>query len=141
MASGKGLVPDYTFASPSDFGNDPLKVRESVYDFHAWGAVIINSNATALLNAAVTQGNASYDPSGACQIILNSARDQTVSSTYILPTMTAIQKQVTSLFGRSWINHLLQGNGSSSDLHMDVSPQAISPGISVSALLLNPPRI
>lgn len=54
-----GAVPGYTFVSPEDFGNDPLNVRESVYNFHAWAAVIINANATALLDNAVRQGNSS----------------------------------------------------------------------------------
>jgi len=138
IASGGGIAPGYTFASVSDFGNDPLKVRESVYDFHAWAAVIINPNATALLDAAVRQGNASYDPLGACQIIYNSARDQTTSSTYILPSLSGLQKQIVSVFGRTWINHLLQSNISSSDMHMDVSPQAISPGIEFTVYDLRP---
>lgn len=49
---------------PSDFNNDPIAVRQFVYDEHAWAAIIVNSNATALLTAAVRNGNSSYDPSG-----------------------------------------------------------------------------
>ena len=129
IMKGGGIVPGYTFAPSSQFDNDPLKVRESVYDFHAWAAVIVNPNATALLDTAVRQGNASYDPLGACQIIYNSARDQTTASSYIVPSMTALQKQIVTTFGRSWINHLRENNVSPADMHMDVSPQAISPGI------------
>ena len=138
LINGGGIVPGYTFASPDKFGNDPLKVRESVYDFHAWAAIIINPNATALLDAAVRQGNASYDPLGACQIIYNSARDQTTASSYIVPSMTTLQKQVVATFGRAWIPHLLQNNVSVADMHIDVSPQAISPGIEFTLYDLRP---
>lgn len=133
-----GSVPGYTFASPEDFDNDPLKVRESVYDFNAWAAVIINPNATALLEAAVREGNASYDPLGACQIVYNSARDQTTSSSYIVPSMTTLQKRVVTDFGRAWIPYLLQQNISVTDMHVDVSPQAISPGIEFTVYDLRP---
>ncbi|KAF1845577.1 uncharacterized protein K460DRAFT_337932 [Cucurbitaria berberidis CBS 394.84] len=133
-----GAVPGYTFALPTHFGNDPLKVRESVYDFDAWAAVIINPNATALLEAAVREGNASYDPLGACQIVYNSARDQTTSSSYIVPSMTVIQKRVVTNFGRAWITHLLQNNVSATELNLEISPQAISPGIEFTMYDLRP---
>ena len=133
-----GVVPGYTFASPGDFDNDPLRVRDNVYDFHAWAAVIINPNATAMLEAAVRQGNASYDPLGACQIIYNSARDQTTSSTYIVPSMNTLQKRVVTDFGRAWIAHLLENNVSVIDMHVDVSPQALTPGIEFTVYDLRP---
>lgn len=133
-----GNAPGYTFASPDQFDNDILKVRESVYDFHAWAAVVINPNATAMLEAAVRDGNSSYDPLGACQITYNSARDQTTSSSYIVPSMTVLQKRVVSDFGRAWITHLLSQNMSVEDMHMATSPQAISPGIEFSVYDLRP---
>lgn len=133
-----GVVPGYTLASPSKFNNDPLKVRQSVYDFNAWAAVVINPNATALLEAAVREGNASYDPLGACHIVYNSARDQTTSSSYIVPSLTALQKRVINEFGRAWIGHLLRNNISTADMNMDVAPQAISPGIQFTVYDLRP---
>ncbi|KAL1793019.1 hypothetical protein ACET3X_008001 [Alternaria dauci] len=133
-----GVVPGYTFAPPGDFDNDPFKVRESVYNFHAWAAVVINSNATAMLEAAVRQGNATYDPLGACQIIYNSARDQTTSSTYIVPSMTTLQKRVVTDFGRAWIAHLLRNNMSAIDMHIDIAPQALTPGIEFAVYDLRP---
>lgn len=138
ILKGGGIVPGYTFAPPSDFDNDPLKVRQSVYDFNAWAAVVINPNATALLEAAVRQGNASYDPLGACQIIYNSARDQTTSSSYLLPSMTVLQKRVVTDFGRAWIAHLLASNVSASSMNLDIAPQAISPGIEFTVYDLRP---
>ncbi|KAF2733711.1 hypothetical protein EJ04DRAFT_553156 [Polyplosphaeria fusca] len=129
--------PGYTFRPPSDFDNDPLKVRESVWQFEAWAAVIVNPNATALLQAAVLEGNSSYDPLGACQIIYNSARDQTVASSYILPSMVTLQKIAVSSFGRAWIERLSQ-NTSFSNLDITAAPQAISPGIEFTMYDLRP---
>ena len=68
---GYGSLP------PSDFNNDPLQVRQAVYDFKAWAAIVINPNATAMLYSAVQNGNTSYDPRGACQLIYQDARDDT----------------------------------------------------------------
>ncbi|UPX17674.1 uncharacterized protein EKO05_0008015 [Ascochyta rabiei] len=135
MLDEGGIVPSYTLRSAGDFDFDPLKVRESVYDFRAWAAVIINPNATAVLDHAIRQGNASYDPSGACQIIYNSARDQTTTSSYIVPSLTALQKRVVHSFGSFWVPHLqvdLQ------TLRIDMSPQALSPGIDFTTYDLRP---
>ena len=133
----KGHHLGYTFRPPSDFGNDPLQVRESVYDFKAWAAIIINANATALLEAAVREGNSSYDPLGACQIIYNSARDQTTASSFILPAMTVIQKIVVSNFGKEWIAKIL-ATTAPDDLNLATAPQAISPGIEFTMYDLRP---
>ncbi|KAJ4321333.1 hypothetical protein N0V94_002965 [Neodidymelliopsis sp. IMI 364377] len=135
MLDAGGIVPSYVHRSPHDFDDDPLKVRESIYDFHAWGAVIINANATALLTNAIMQGNASYDPFGACQIVYNSARDQTTASSFIVPSLTKLQKQVVSTFGRTWIPHL---QNDFSNLRIDISPQALSPGIEFTTYDLRP---
>ena len=133
-----GVEPGYTFASPDRFDNDPLKVRESVYNFEAWAAVVINPNATALLEAAVREGNSSYDPLGACQITYSSARDQTTTSSYIVPSLTMLQKRVVHDFGRAWVAHLLQSNVSVNHMNMDVAPQGISPGIQFTVYDLRP---
>ncbi|KAJ4301246.1 hypothetical protein N0V90_003337 [Kalmusia sp. IMI 367209] len=127
----------YTFRSPADFGHDPLKVRESVYDFQAWGAIVINANATALLEAAVRDRNSSYDPLGSCQLIINSARDQSTTSSYIIPAFTAIQKVAVSNFGRQWIPRLL-ANASTDNSDLGAVPQAVSPGIEFTIYDLRP---
>ncbi|OCK85004.1 hypothetical protein K432DRAFT_413608 [Lepidopterella palustris CBS 459.81] len=77
-----GIIhPGCRFRTPADFWNDPMRVRESVYNQDTWAAVVMNPNATAMLRAAVEQGNTSYDPKRTGQIIVNSARDQNVAST------------------------------------------------------------
>lgn len=135
MLNSDGVVPDYIVRSPQDFDNDPLEVREGVFDFDVWAAVVINANATTLLDHAIRQGNASYDPSGACQVIYNSARDQTTTSSYIVPSLTALQKRVVATFGRAWVSRL---QNDLQDLRIDTTPQALSPGIDFTTYDLRP---
>ena len=54
----------YITMPPSAFGNDPIAVRQAIYDFKAHAAIIVNSNATASLRQAVDQGRSNYDPNG-----------------------------------------------------------------------------
>ena len=61
----------------ANFGGDPMRVRQAVYDQQAWAAVIVNANATSLLYSAVNNGNVSYDPMGACQLVFIDSRDDT----------------------------------------------------------------
>jgi len=129
--------PGYTIRPPSDFDNDPLNVRRSVYEFHAWAAVIINANATAAVTDAVRNGDKAYDPRGACQIIYNTARDQTTTASYIDPSLTVFQKNVISNFGREWLTHLLR-SASPANLNLATAPQAITPGIEFTMYDLRP---
>ncbi|KAF1929880.1 uncharacterized protein M421DRAFT_131915 [Didymella exigua CBS 183.55] len=135
MTAAGGSMPTYTLISPEDFDNDPLKVREAVYDMHVWAAVVINANATALLDSAIRQGNASYDPAGACQVIYSTARDQTVASSDIVPSLTTLQKRVVSTFGASWILHL---QDDLPNLRINDAPHALSPGIEFTTYDLRP---
>ena len=135
MTRAGDIAPAYVFKSPEDFNNEPLDVREAVYDMHFWAAVVINANATALLDSAIRHGNASYEPAGACQVIYNTARDQTVASSYIVPSLIAVQRRVVSTFGASWILHL---QDDLSDLRITDAPQALSPGIEFTTYDLRP---
>ncbi|KAM0495747.1 hypothetical protein ACHAQF_007064 [Verticillium nonalfalfae] len=63
----------------SQFGYDPLKVRASVYKWNSWAAIVINPNATALLQQAVETGNTSYDPTGVVQIIYQTFASQFIA--------------------------------------------------------------
>ncbi|KAF7136768.1 hypothetical protein CNMCM5793_006237 [Aspergillus hiratsukae] len=114
----------YRIRSPADFNYDPWAVRQGVYDEHAYAAIIINPNATTLLYDAVTNGNSSYDPNGAAQFIVNSARDQTTYSSVIDPALSSFQLQVLAEFGPRWIRTLAEQS-------MDISrvPQAVNPAI------------
>lgn len=122
---------------PSTYNNDPMAVRQAVYDEHIWAAIIINANATALLREAVETGNASYDPMGVAQFIYNEARDETVADIYIVPFINELETQVTSQFGAMWAKQVLT-NSTLSRATMARAPQAISPAIGFSTYNLRP---
>lgn len=127
----------YKTVLPSTFNNDPLQVREAVYKQKAWAAVVVNSNATALLQQAVEQGNASYDPLGACQVIYVAARDQETIFSYLLPQLNVLQTEATSAFGKMWSGMVLQ-NASIPRENLQRVPQALSPAIGFSQFSLRP---
>ena len=122
---------------PAIFDNDPMQVRQAVYDFKAYAAIVINANATALLQQAVQQGNASYDPLGACQTIWVEARDQDTINSYVLPSLTKLQTEVTSQFGQTWTGTVLH-NTSIPRTNLQAAPQALSPAIGFSMYSLRP---
>ncbi|MCJ1468924.1 hypothetical protein MMC07_007554 [Pseudocyphellaria aurata] len=127
----------YVTMSPSDFDNDPIQVRQAVFDQKAWAAIVINANATALLQQAVQQGNVSYDPLGACQVTYVEARDQDTYSAYILPQLNSLQNEITSAFGSMWLERILH-NGTISVTTLRQAPQALNPAIGFSQYNLRP---
>lgn len=133
-AVGWGSLP------ASDFDYDPIKVREAIYDYKAWAAIIVNANATALLQEAVQNGNASYDPMGAAQVIYVEARDDTTLLNYVIPQLTAFQMAVTAQFGRTWAGEVLAEAGNSANVlaNIQAAPQAVSPAIGFSTFNLRP---
>lgn len=67
--------------------------------------MIVNTNATALLQQAVQQGNTPYDPLGACQVVRVEARDHDTYRSYILPRLNNLQTGITSsleICGPQW---------------------------------------
>ncbi len=132
---GYGSVP------PSQFNNDPMQVRQAIYDYKAWAAFIINANATALLRAAVAQGNASYDPLGAMQLVYVQARDEQTMSNYVMPQLNLLQTQFISTIGQMWAKMVLQDLNASDPTalaNLQNVPQAISPAVGVSTFNLRP---
>lgn len=127
----------YRTIPPSKFNNDPMQVREAVYQHHAWAAIIVNPNATALLRAAVAKGNASYDPLGACQVVFVEARDQTTYPEYIFPELNQLQTDITSKLGTMWTKMVMQ-NTSIPRKNLQAAPQALSPAIGFSSFNLRP---
>jgi hypothetical protein len=118
----------YTVLPASQFNNDPMAVREAVYDWDAWAAVIVNPNATALLRAAVETGNKTYDPTGAVQIIIQTARDQTTVQSYILPYIDMFVSQFQAEFGPMW-SEMVVGNASLSRQNLIAAATAVNPGV------------
>lgn len=92
----------------SDFNYDPIAVRQAVYDWDAWAAIIINPNATALLYEAVQTGNTSYDPMGALQLVFQSSRDDTNWYDFLFPIISAYMTEAVSMVGKEWSTMMLQ---------------------------------
>ena len=127
----------YVNLPPSQFNNDPLAVRQAVYDFHAWAAVIINANATTNLQQAVQTGNAQYDPLGAAQIVYVQAREENTHASYVTPQLAALQTQLASMLGEKWVAPTL-ANASIPRANLQRAPQALSPAVSFSMYNLRP---
>ena len=121
----------------SAYNNDPIAVREAVYQQEAWAAIVINPNATMLLRQAVAIGNSSYDPLGTCQIIYTSSRDQDTYYDYILPMLSQLQTEIQSMFGQQWAAQIL-ANDSISRTTLQKVPQAVNPAIGFSTYDLRP---
>lgn len=127
----------YITMDPAVFDHDPLKVRDAVFDFDAWAAIVVNPNATALLRQAVNTGNSSYDPSGACQVIWVEARDQDTYYSYIIPQLNTLQTSLTAEFGQMWTRTVLSNASINLD-SLKAAPQALSPAIGFSQYSLRP---
>jgi hypothetical protein len=138
LNSGKPTL-GFGIRSPSDFSNDPLQVRQAIYNFDAWAAIVINPNATALLYSAVATGNASYDPLGACQLIFQDARDDTNWFDFISPILNPFMTEAQSMVGQQWAQLVLQNASDSTTLqNIQAVPQAINPAIGFSQYNLRP---
>jgi hypothetical protein len=136
-ASSPANTIGYRVRSPSEYNNDPIAVRQAVYDEHVWAAIIVNANATALLQEAVATGNSSYDPLGAAQVIINQARDETTYANYISPQLSSFQTNVQSMFGEQWIQNVLSNTSLDAATYSRV-PQALNPAIGFSETNLRP---
>ncbi|KAL4867646.1 hypothetical protein BDV12DRAFT_118289 [Aspergillus spectabilis] len=132
IASG-GENLGYTIKSAAEFNNNPVAVRQAVYDEHCWAAIIVNPDATSLLRDAVTIGNNSYDPSDAAQFVTISARDQTTFSSYITPSLNSFELQLRSEFGPQWVRSLAEQS-----VNLSRTSQAVNPAIAFTTVDLRP---
>jgi hypothetical protein len=139
VASG---TPTLGFGSlpASDFNYDPIQVRQAVFNFDAWAAIIINPNATSLLYSAVQNGNSSYDPMGACQLVYIDSRDDTNWYDFMAPILSSFQTEATSMVGQQWTKMVMQNASTDATLVTNAArvPQAISPAIGFSMYNLRP---
>lgn len=135
-------TPTLGFGSlpPSAFDYDPINVRQAVFDFKAWAAIIINPNATAMLYSAVQNGNTSYDPLGACQLVYQDSRDDTNWYDFMAPILSSFQTEAQSMVGQMWAKTVLQEATTNATLLANAArvPQAISPAIGFSMFNLRP---
>ena len=127
----------YTVVPPAQYHNDPLEVRRSVYEFDAWAAIIVNANASALLQGAIDSGNSSYDPMGAIQVVVLTAKDQTTYYSYIIPQLEAFQRQFMAEFSQAWMQRLAS-NYTLTPASLARAPAAVNPGIGFQQVDLRP---
>jgi len=138
LSSGQPTL-GWDIKSGDEFNNDVLEVRQAIYNFDAWAAIIINPNASALLYEAVATGNTSYDPLGACQLVYQDARDDTNWYDFMLPIISQFMTQATSQVGQQWAKMALQNASDPTILsNIQAAPQAISPAIGFSEFNLRP---
>lgn len=130
-----GSTLGWTVVSPAEFNYDPIAVRQSIYDEDAYVAIMVNANATALLQEAVNTGNQDYDPTGAIHVIYNTARDQTTVASDIVPRLLATLFPVTALIGERWVAMLAQN---ASNQNVWKVPQAINPAVGLTLIDLRP---
>ncbi|OJD34904.1 mnng and nitrosoguanidine resistance protein [Diplodia corticola] len=141
----------YRIMSGAPFNNDPIQVRQAVYNQEAWASIVINPNATALLYNAIQTGNSSYDPLGACQLTYVEARDETTWADYIQPLLDQFTTQATATAGQRWASTALQllTNASTNDppaapalllTNLRAAPQALAPAVGFSRYNLRPFR-
>jgi hypothetical protein len=131
--------PGYQFLPPSQFNNDPIQVRQAVYDFKAWAAIIINPNATAMLYSAINTGNTSYDPMGAMSLVFTDSRDDTMWYDFLLPQVSMLMTEITSQVGQQWAKMVLQNASDPAVLkNIQAVPQALSPAVGFSQYNLRP---
>jgi hypothetical protein len=138
LSSGKPTL-GWGIRPGSEFNNDPLEVRQAVYNWDAWAAIIINPNATAMLYEAVATGNATYDPLGACQLVYQDSRDDTNWYDFMLPIISTFMTQAQSQVGQRWAQMVLQNASDPAALaNIQRVPQAVNPAIGFSEFNLRP---
>jgi hypothetical protein len=133
-ALGWGSLP------ASRFNNDPIAVRQAIYDQKAWAAIIINPNATSLYQNAVSNGDTSYDPMGIAQVVYVEARDEMNYRNYIIPQLDQFQTMATGQVGGRLAADTLQRAIQDPAILANIAaaPQIVAPGIGFSIFNLRP---
>lgn len=131
---GYGVLP------ASDFQNDPIQVRQAVFNEDAWAAIVINPNATAMLYSAIQNGNQSYEPTGACQLVYIDSRDDTNWYDFMSPLLNAFMTEATTMVGEAWTKQVMENATTNATLIRNAAlvPQALSPAIGFSQYNLRP---
>ncbi|KAG9120716.1 hypothetical protein FRC07_003669 [Ceratobasidium sp. 392] len=76
---------------PADQVSD---VGAAIIDEQAWGAVVVNSGASAQLAAARASGDSSYDPTSTVTFYYAQARNEQATGSYVVPITTAALTQI-----------------------------------------------
>ncbi|KAI0484143.1 MNNG and nitrosoguanidine resistance protein [Xylariaceae sp. FL0804] len=137
LATSSQPTLGYKTVPAARYGGDPLAARRDVYDDRAWACVVVNPNATALLEQAALTGNASYDPTGALQFVLQTARQESTYYDYVLPQLSTLERRLAQRFGAAWASRLM-GNDTYDRQTLARAPAAVNPGIAPLQVDLRP---
>lgn len=140
MADESTMQLSYSFVDPTPFNNDPTLVMNAIYDEQAWGAVVINANASSALTNALAIGNMSYDPNGAIFLQYVEARDRTTIDQDVVPLAKAVLTLAAANFGSNFTKQWL-GNNSADTAALQralMVPQALSNPIGLSEFNIRP---
>lgn len=77
----------YQVVPPAHFPGGPSQVMEAVGHNEAWGAVVINGNATTAWRSAIENGDAAYDPTGSVGVYFSGAHFYQIVLLYVAPIM------------------------------------------------------
>lgn len=84
----------YIFQSVEGYDSDMVRIRRAVYGYEIWAAVVICEDATERLVSGLKDGNASYDPMGAVEVIYVQARQEMVANDCISPPTPKIWRRL-----------------------------------------------
>ncbi|KAB5590542.1 Nitrosoguanidine resistance protein SNG1 [Ceratobasidium theobromae] len=112
---------------PGDYVDD---VGAAIVDEQAWGAVVVNTGASARLAAARAFGNSSYNPMSAITFYFAQARNEMATGSYVAPLTTAALTQILQRYNaRSTAAYLGSVAGNATALQaLTSAPQALTSG-------------
>ncbi|PBK61691.1 hypothetical protein ARMSODRAFT_623483 [Armillaria solidipes] len=104
----------FTQVSASEFPGGWQEVANRVVEQKTWVAVVVHSNATSALNAAVSSVNASYDGSEAITFYGAEARNENAYRSLIRPSVQALLAVVSQEFAQQFVAQLASSSSLSS---------------------------
>ena len=130
----------YTIMPPSEYDNDPVAVRQAVYDWECFAAVIVGADATGSLERAARAGNASWDPAGlgGVQLIIQTARQESTYSNYVIPQLETLSRRFATVFGERWVRRLMANETAFPRNALARAPTTVNPGVAPTVVDLRP---
>ncbi|KAJ9092723.1 hypothetical protein QFC19_008648 [Naganishia cerealis] len=119
---------------------DEASVINAVVEQKWWGAVVVNTDATAQLQAARQSGNTTYDPRSAIGFYYVQARMESAINGYLVPITSALLVQTTeSWSAQSIAGYLASIAGNTTAVQALASaPRTVTPAVSYTSYNLRP---
>lgn len=86
----------FVIRDAADYPRGVYDAMNEVTNKDCWGAIVVNANATSAWRAAVENGDALYDPSGAVGIFYQGARYYQIILLYLVPFVSALLSQAAT---------------------------------------------